>query len=147
MLEKYTKHGYFTLHSGKKSDTFYDIQEMMVNELDYLLSEIPKTYDTYIGIVPVGAVIAGCLQYKMKNELGYRANFAIINKEYELKGEIYGRCLLIDDVCTTENTFENAMRSVYDNLSGSWGDIDLFCIVDRRDKYNQLFDIKSIFKV
>ena len=147
MLEKYTKHGDFTLHSGEKSDVFYDIQKMMVNELDYLLSEIPKTYDTYIGIVPVGSVLAGCLQYKMKNELGYRSNFAIINKEYELKGEIYGKCLLIDDVCTTENTFRKSLKSIYTNASTQWTDIDLFCVVDRRDKYHQLFDIQSIFKV
>ena len=130
--EKFIKHGKFKLHSGKLSDTLYDINEMLTDPsyLATIINNIPDGCKTYVGIATGGALIAICNRFF--------ADFAMI-KDGELKGEVDNNYCLIDDVCTTENSLQEAIKII-----GKKPKI-IFVVVDRRK--NKMLKIDSMYKV
>lgn len=112
-LDKYKKTGNFTLSSGKKSNTYYDLKEAMGEPA--VLSEmidgiIGIDYDVIIGIDYGGTPLAVALS------LRYGVPYAILRKEkkqyamwHRIEGyQGKGRVLLVDDVSTTGNSMKEA---------------------------------------
>lgn len=141
MLEKYTKKGLFKLSSGQLTDTFYDVQEMLAENLRRIRYQIPRGYDTYTGIATGGAILASHAVEINEKNMSY-PNFVIINKEDELKGKVIGKVLLIDDVVTTENSVRRALQ-----LIPRGHETEIFCVVDRRKPELKSLKISSIYQV
>ena len=59
---EYIKYGKFTLHSGDKSNVFYDVNALLTNRffLDKILENIPY-FPHYVGIATGGAIIAALI--------------------------------------------------------------------------------------
>lgn len=126
--KEYMKKGKFTLHSGRVSDVFYDVNAFITDTIykHNTLRKIPKA-DSYVGIATCGAIIAShCL------------NFAMI-KDKELKGEIKGDYCLIDDVVTTEKSIKEAIEIIGHKPKC------IFVVVDRRDKKERTLNIRSMY--
>ena len=148
--KKYIKHGEFTLHSGQRSDTLYDVNEMLTDEgeLQKILSAFPWQVDTCVGVATGGAIIASHM-------IKYGMHFVMV-KDGELKGEIQGSYCLVDDVVTTEASIREALKIIADSVRPSACDSELspsaprvrkpryiFVVVDRRRK--KILKINSMF--
>jgi len=146
--EKYIKKGKFKLHSGEITDTFYDVNAMLMDKeelpkviefitgckFDYNKLYVGKPlFGTYVGIATGGAIIASHCGTSMNS------NWAMI-KDGELKGEIEGDFCLIDDVVTTESSFVDAI-----NIIGK-EPLEYFTVVDRR-RGQKFIDISSMYVV
>lgn len=127
--KKYIKKGKFKLHSGKITDTFYDVNAMLGNyeEFSKIIKfiEQPNLFDTYVGIATGGAIIAS--QFR---------DFVMI-KDGEVKGDIFGDWCLIDDVVTTEKSLKDAINLIDGKPSA------IFVVVDRRKE--KILDITSMY--
>ena len=132
-LDKYKKNGNFLLHSGYRSNVFYDVQAMITDKgnMNWIVEQIPKDCDTYLGIATAGAIIAS-----------HMSRYAIFNKEKEVKGNIFGKICVVDDVCTTESSLRDVIKWLHDS---DFYNIELFVVVDRREIRS--LDIKYIFMV
>lgn len=138
-LSGYTKHGNFKLHSGQTSNVLYDVKLMICdNKLPDIINKLIEKVDhefvsTFVGIETAGAIIATHAAYVLDTDL------AIVTKDNELIGDIFGGYCLIDDVVTTENSIRKAIELI------GYPPMNIFVVVDRRE--NKSLDIKSIFKV
>jgi len=136
-IEKYKKHGNFTLKSGKKCDVYYDIKEMMGEpaNLEEIVQRIRFQHeinfiDVIIGIEYGGIPIAVALS------LNTGLPFAVLRKEQKTHGtknriegsKVIGNALLLDDVITTGETVDNA--KIYLESKG-YKVIATDCVVDR----------------
>ncbi len=131
----------FTLHSGDKSDTLYDINSMLMDDawLREILNYIPHS-PHYLGIPTGGALIA---------REASRVNHTLcsIIKDGEIKGQIpKGAFLLVDDVVTTGKSLEDALNTL------RWCDVDvtkgrIYVVVDRRPLHRRQLKIMSMFDV
>jgi len=141
-LSKYTHYGHFKLHSGKYSDTLYDIKEMITNDelpeiLDYIETNLDLAiFNTIIGIESAGAIIASQLYMMILD-----TRLAIITKDDKLIGKVVEPYILIDDACSTENTIRKAIEIIGKEPE------KIFVVVDRRDKDKSSLKIDSMFKV
>ncbi len=130
--EEFIKKGDFTLHSGKKTDIFYDVNALLTNRhyFEIIINSVPIGNLTYVGIATGGAIIAG-----------HFTPFAMI-KDAELNGVVEGEYCLVDDVCTTERSLREAIQIIGRNPKC------IFVVVDRRRTKNlnleSLFDIGDI---
>ncbi len=129
--KKYIKHGEYVLHSGQKSDTFYDVNEMITDEeeLQKILNALPWQVDTCVGIATGGAIIASHMTR-------YGMNFVMV-KDGELKGKIQGSYCLLDDVVTTEASIKEALKLI--GIKPQY----IFVVLDRRRK--KTLKIDSMF--
>ena len=127
--EKFIKSGQFKLHSGEESQVFYDINALLTDseQLNNILSSIPKEDITYVGIATGGAIIASHFK-----------PFAMV-KDSELKGNIQGDYFLIDDVCTTEGSLKEAISIIGREPK------KIFVVVDRRKTKN--LNLVSLYKI
>jgi len=114
--EQFIKRGKFKLHSGEESNVFYDVNALLTNEEHFknIILSIPKDDVCYVGIATGGAIIANHFN-----------PFAMV-KDGELKGEIEGEYYLIDDVCTTEGSLNEAIKIIGKEPKC------IFVVVDRR---------------
>ena len=88
----------------------------------------------YIGIVTGGAIIAGLISRERNSK------FSMV-KDGGLKGELPDRdYLLIDDVVTTGNSLEEAIKIIGKNPSEIW------VVLDRRE-INENPKVCSIFEI
>ena len=129
--KKYIKHGDYVLHSGQRSDTLYDVNEMITDEqeLQKILNAFPWQVDTCVGIATGGAIIASHM-------IRYGMNFVMF-KDGELKGQIQGSYCLVDDVVTTEASIREALKII--GIKPRY----IFVVVDRRRK--KVLKINSMF--
>jgi len=113
--EKYIKHGTFKLHSGDISTKFYDVNALITEHkyLNDIINSIP-IFNCYVGIATCGAIIAS-----------HFYSFAMV-KDGELKGKVCDEYCLIDDVVTTENSINEAIKIIGKNPKY------IFVVVDRR---------------
>jgi orotate phosphoribosyltransferase len=119
--EKYILKGEFTLHSGEKTDIFYDVNALITDPLYFakIYSWISRA-DHYVGIATGGAILAGMLS------VGHFSFFSMI-KDKELKGRMpKGNWTLIDDVATTESSLREALSLVDSEPK------EIFVVMDRR---------------
>lgn len=126
---KYIKKGIFKLHSGEVTDTFYDVNAMLANNLDdikWWAGQSVRFCDSVVGIVTGGAIIASQFD-----------KWAMI-KDGELKGTIEGEYCLIDDVVTTENSLNDAIDII------GFKPKKIFTVVDRRKE--KALEIESIYE-
>ena len=121
--DKYIKTGRFKLHSGEISNIFYDINDMLTDDyyVEQMLDKIPFS-EHYIGIATAGAIIARLISRERKG-----SKFSMI-KDKELKGDFPERYILIDDVVTTGNSLEEAVKII-----GKIPD-EIVVVLDRRNK-------------
>lgn len=132
--EKYILKGQFELHSGQKSNLLYDVNVLLTDEKyrGILMDKIPH-FEHYVGVATGGAIIAGMLADKRK------VKFSMV-KDGELKGELpLGDWLLIDDVITTGNSLEEAIKIIGRNPP------KIYVAVDRRGE-NRNPRVYSIFE-
>ncbi len=133
--EKYIKRGDFTLHSGIKTDIFYDVNGFLTDNEHFLeiIKKVPMSKH-YIGIATGGAIIARVIALQRGNK-----TFSMI-KDHELKGASPSNgYILIDDVATTENSLNEAIKII--GLKPT----KIFVVVDRRKTKN--LNLESMFKV
>lgn len=131
--KQFIKKGKFKLHSGEITDTFYDVNEMITDSdsFDKIMDEISKyalDIDCVVGIATGGAILASHRP----------APFSMI-KDKNLKGKVVGDYLLIDDVCTTENSIKEAIKIIGRKPKA------IFVVVDRRNK--KTLKINSMYQV
>ena len=127
--KEYKKKGHFKLHSGEVTDTFYDVNAMLTDNMDdikWWAEQSTRFCDSVVGIVTGGAIIASHFD-----------KFAMI-KDGEMKGTIEGEYCLIDDVVTTENSLNDAI-----DIIGSKPK-KIFTVVDRRKK--KTLEIESMYR-
>jgi orotate phosphoribosyltransferase len=134
--EKYIKHGDFVLHSGKRSDIFYDVTKALTDNsvFDFVVLNIPLR-EHYIGIATGGALmaIAAHTEYSPLSKLS-------IIKESKLLGEKpKGEWILFDDVVTTGNSLLEAIALCESNPS------EIIVAVDRR-RQNEKPKVRAIFE-
>ncbi|MBS3082299.1 hypothetical protein J4416_05245 [Candidatus Pacearchaeota archaeon] len=127
--EEFIRRGQFKLHSGDLSNKLYDVNSMLTNEqwFDFIKVGIPLGDYTYVGIATAGAIIASHFK-----------PYAMV-KDKELKGEVLGRYVLIDDVCTTERSLRDAIKII-----GRLPE-HIFVVVDRRTSKD--LGINALFEV
>jgi len=134
--EEYIKHGDFVLHSGERSDIFYDVNAMLTEPLylSYILNCIPWS-NNYVGIAAFGeAIVVGL---KVENP---SVRISIV-KDKELKGKKpEPPWILIDDVVTTGRSLLEAI-----SLAGSTPE-EIIVAVDRRPE-NRNPIVKSVFEI
>ena len=133
--EKYIKRGDFTLHSGDKTNIFYDVNDILTNNEYFLeiIKRVPMS-EHYIGIATGGAIIAKAISLQRGNKA-----FSMI-KDHELKGPLPNKgYILIDDVTTTESSLNEAIKIIGSNP------IKIFVVVDRRKTEN--LNLEAMFKV
>lgn len=140
-LDKYKKTGNFTLSSGEKSNTYYDLKEAMgepavlsemVEEIEKQNPHINTNIDIIIGIDYGGIPLAVALS--LKKGIPY----AVIRKESKTHGmwhriegcQKIGRVLLLDDVYTTGKSIGEAKE--YLELKG-YSIINTTVILDRNE--------------
>ncbi len=131
---KYVKKGKFKLHSGKISNIFYDVNAMLTDDycVQQILEKIPFSKH-YVGIATGGAIIARLISRERKD-----SKFSMI-KDKELKGDYPDRYILIDDVVTTGNSLEEAVKIIKKIPD------KIFVVLDRRSK-NKNPEVYSIFE-
>lgn len=132
--EKYVKRGRFKLHSGGKTDRFYDVNSLLTDRkyFNRIIDAVPRA-DYYVGIATGGAIIASGVALERSQ------NYAMV-KDGELKGDKpRGDWVLIDDVATTENSLREALRIVCSIPR------KIFVVVDRRKKKE--LKLEAMFKV
>lgn len=132
--DEYIKRGDFKLHSGQKTDRFYDINSLITDEnyLEQIIRSLPVS-NHYIGIATGGALIALAASRRTG------AKFSMI-KDGELKGNPpIDEWILVDDVTTTENSLRDALKIVPTKPK------EIYVVVDRRAKKN--LKINSIYEV
>lgn len=132
---EYIRHGKFKLHSGDVSDIFYDVNALLTNDfyLDKILEAVPFS-EHYVGIATGGAIIARLIS-REKN-----SKFSMI-KDRELKGNSpKGEYILIDDVVTTENSLEDAIKIISKKPES------IFVVLDRRER-NKNIEIYSVLEL
>ena len=132
--EKYIKRGKTVLHSGGESDIFYDVNALLTDDFytAKIIENIPFGKH-YVGIATGGAILGRLVSSKRNSK------FSIV-KDNELKGEIPSEnYILIDDVTTTENSLNEAIRIIGKK---PW---KIFIVVDRR-KDNKNLEVQSLFK-
>jgi len=133
--EKYIIRRERILHSGGKTNIFYDINALLTDReySTYLLENIPRA-NHYIGIATGGEVIA----FGLSRLLSVKCSFV---KDNELKGEIPRLdYTLVDDVVTTGGSLEKAIKII--------GKIPSMIVsaVDRRFE-NKNPEVYSIFQI
>jgi orotate phosphoribosyltransferase len=139
--EDYIRRGEFKLHSGGKSDTFYDVNSMLCNRhwLNEILKHIPESRH-YVGIPTGGAILAGIVAQNR------HSNYSIIHDEM-IKGTVpEDSCLLIDDVVTTTNSFVSGVE-ILKKAGVDEGKIQYFSVLDRRAQGLRQFIVNSVFDV
>ena len=132
---EYIKRGEFVLHSGQRSNTLYDVNDMLTNNLymRQVLDNIPKS-EHYVGIATAGAVIASAARVRDNSK------FSMI-KDGVLKGPKPKRSwTLIDDVVTTGKSLLEAI-----SLVGSEPE-HIFVVIDRRER-NESPTVWYIFEI
>jgi len=129
----------FRLRSGGESMVRYDVNAMLMDPVwrERIVENIPDS-PHYVGIVTGGAIIA----VQVADESGRDVSMI---KDGELKGMApTGRCLVIDDVCTTERSLRETREVLV--RSGVRGDkIYGYVVVDRRPKGERFMPIGSLF--
>jgi len=132
--DKYIKKGKFKLHSGQISNIFYDVNAMLTDD-DYIQQILEKISfsEHYIGIATGGAIIARVISREREG-----SKFSMI-KDNELKGDLPDKYILIDDVVTTGNSLEKAVKII-----GKIPD-KIFVVLDRRSE-NKNPLVYSIFE-
>ena len=133
--KKYIKQGEFILHSGQKSSFLIDVNTLLSDNfyLNVILDNVPLA-PHYVGIATGGAILGRIVS----REKGIK--FSMI-KDKELKGEVPEKdYLLIDDVVTTGNSLEEAIKIIGKPPKQIW------VVLDRR-KENKNPTVNSIFEV
>jgi len=132
--EKYIKKGEFVLHSGEKTQIFYDVNALLTDSGYALeiIKKIPKG-NHYVGIATAGAVLA------FGASLQRLSPFSMIH-DGKLKGIAPDDgWILIDDVTTTESSLRQAIRLVRSKPG------KIFVVVDRRKE--KRLNLESVFEV
>ena len=133
--EKYIKYGERTLHSGGRTDIFYDVNALLTDRIwiGYLLGNLPRS-NHYVGIATGGAIIAALVARERK------VKFSMV-KDEELKGEVpVSDYLLVDDVVTTGSSLEEAISIVGKTPK------EIVVVLDRRNE-NKNPEVHSIFEI
>jgi len=130
--KRFIKKGKFNLHSGQISKIFYDVNKMLTDKKQFTkvlhkLNKLTFGIEFAVGIATGGAIIASNFR-----------EWAMI-KDGELKGNVYAPYILIDDVCTTENSLNNAIKIIGIQPA------KIFVVVDRRKK--KTLKINSLYRV
>ena len=131
--KKYIIEGERTLHSGGKTNIFYDVNALLTDKIyvDYFLEKIPRS-SHYVGIATGGAIIAALIA---REKL---VKFSMV-KDGELKGGVPELdYVLVDDVVTTGASLEEAISIVGRTPK------EIVVAMDRRDE-NKNPKIYSIF--
>jgi orotate phosphoribosyltransferase len=134
-LDKCVDLGERILHSGQKSNVFYDVNALITDEFyfNYILKSILRSTH-YVGIATRGAIIARSLARENNSY------FSMI-KDGELKGEIpKGDFILVDDVATTGASIREA-----EEIMG-FGAPSIWVVVDRRNVRAKNL-VKSVFDI
>ena len=129
--KQFIKKGKFKLHSGDIVDTFYDVNEMLTDN-KLLCDIVEEVLDMAGGNVVVGIATGGAIIASQK------ISWAMI-KDGQLKGKVVGEYMLVDDVCTTENSINEAIKIIGKKPKA------IFVVVDRR-KIKTL-DIQSLYQI
>ena len=132
---EFRKYGEFTFHSGGKSNVFCDVNSMLMDD-SYIRKILDSIFDSkhYIGIATGGAIISRLISL----EKGAKCTMV---KDGELKGDSpLEDYVLIDDVVTTGNSLEEAIRIIGRNPKS------IFVVVDRRRK-NENPEVYSLFEL
>lgn len=134
--EEYIEREEKTPHSGQTSDTFYNVNSLLMENLylRYILRHIPAN-EHYVGISTGGALMA------MAAHTQYIYSRLSIIKEGKLLGKKpSGPWYLIDDVVTTGRSLLEAISSVGSNPK------EIIVAVDRRsDNINP--EVRPIFQL
>lgn len=133
--EKYIRHGEFLLHSGAKSDIFYDVNSMLTDDLylSHILRAIPMN-EHYVGIVTGGALLAMACHVK------YPYSKLSLIRDGKLMGDRPENIwYLIDDVVTTGKSLLEAISIVGTEPKKT------IVAIDRREK-NEKPEVISIFQ-
>ena len=133
--EKYIDTEERILHSGQKSNIFYDVNNLLTDSfyLDYILGSVPFS-EHYVGVATGGAIIAALLAKVNKSK------FSMI-KDGGLKGEMpEEEWILVDDVLTTGSSLKEAIKIIGKNPLKIW------VAVDRRVEKKEI-EVNSIFEI
>jgi len=141
--KQYIKKGKFKLHSGKTTDTFYDVNEMLTDyeEWDKVKNAIAFKINNspllFVGIATGGAIIASKYSncWSMIKDGEYKGAYYRDNNNEGM----YDYCL-IDDVVTTGKSIEEAIKII------GYKPKSIFAVVDRREDKRKM-RIKSMYKV
>jgi len=139
-IERAPENRPFRLHGGEGSMIRYDVNSMLMDPVwrEKIVESIPDGRYHYIGIPTGGAIIATLAAHENTGEVS-------MIKDRVLKGGVPGRrCLVLDDVCTTEGS----LRAAYDILRArdvSDNRISYYVVVDRRPKLDRVLEIGSMF--
>jgi len=146
LILQYIEHGDFTLHSGKKSDTYYNIKKLcmdypnvVADELCYHFETLEKVYNvTAVGGPATGGALLALI---IKMRKPYLKSF------FTKDGKLFGtldkddNIIIIDDVYTTGDSINECRKIIKDyNVV-----IDLV-IVNRNYPYS-IYGVHSIINI
>lgn len=112
--------GNFILHSGEKTDYFFDVMKLIDDAefAEYFMKFVEKD-EFLVGIEFGGAILAAASCRP----------FAVVRKDGKVYGKIPKNYTLIDDVITIGNSIQDAIKAIgyYPYL--------IKCIVDKRENH------------
>ena len=132
--DEFIKYGEFKLHSGWRSNAFYDVQELLTDPKygRFIASNIPPS-PHYIGIATGGALMAEAAYEKNPTKISIILNGKLLGSKPR------GEWLLVEDAIVTGSTLRGAPRIVESNPTG------IIVAIDRRWRNQSPFAI-SIFQ-
>lgn len=130
VVSKYKINQPITLSSGRRSDYYYDIKSLLLNNTDWkqikdilildLKSKFPEVVCVAgqgVGGMSLAMRISSCLEYSL-NPILIRDD----QKEYGLLKQVEGhcpkgasRCVILDDVVTTGKSFRKSIKILNDH--------------------------------
>jgi len=121
--EKYIKRGRFVLHSGQKSNIFYDLEEMITDNhyFRHIQSYLPSSKH-YVGIATGGLIIATMAHTKYPSHFSYVRNGQLVGSKPRREWT------LIDDIVSTGASLREAIALCESEPE------NIFVILDKRKK-------------
>ena len=138
--QKYRIEGEFNLLSGRKSNLFYDIEQMLLDPfyLHYIADNIPFSRH-YVGILTGGLMMAQAAHMKYRD-----SRLSYVKKDNAFVGQKpEGEWMLIDDVVTTGGSLIKAISLAESHPKR------IFVAVDRRDEKEKIsgIEIETLFEI
>lgn len=147
----------FKLKSGKISDIYINIRDLiriptLFNFTMHAMYQlINLNYNNslgdscVIGIPTMGAVIAPIMAYKKSYKLAViRQNKRDHGIGKEIEGELTPNVIMIDDVVTSGLSIKETIENYITPALGDNYNLDIFVIVDRQEKDNQIEHLHSL---